>query len=127
MILSDEIFLATYLAAVNVGAFALFGYDKYCATHDKWRVRESTLLIWAAIGGALGAGIAMEFFRHKTLHLKFKFGVPLLLFVQIFLIGVLVTNPGNIVGRLLKKKIPRLRSRVFFVRGNVHAKGSSPY
>lgn len=92
---------AVYLAVVNVVTFALFAYDKYCAQHDRWRVRESTLLFWSAIGGALGAGIAMEICHHKTLHLKFKFGVPLLLFVQIILIGLLLTNPGNIVGKLL--------------------------
>lgn len=87
--------------AVNAITFALFGYDKYCAQHDKWRVRESTLLFWAAIGGALGAGIAMEFFRHKTLHAKFKFGVPFLLFLQILLIALAVTNPGGVVEKLL--------------------------
>ena len=96
-----EIYLAGYLVAVNVVTFALFGYDKYCAQHDKWRVRESTLLIWSAVGGALGAGLAMEIFHHKTLHLKFKFGVPLLLFVQIFLIGVLLTHPNHIVEKVL--------------------------
>lgn len=89
-----------YLAAVNIITFALFAYDKYCAQHDKWRVRESTLLLWAAIGGAIGAGAAMEICHHKTLHLKFKFGVPLLLFVQIILIGILLTNPGNILGKI---------------------------
>ena len=93
---------AAYLVAINVVTFALYAYDKYCAQHGKWRVRESTLLFWAAIGGALGAGVAMEICRHKTLHLKFKFGVPLLLFVQIILIGLLLTNPGNIVGKLLQ-------------------------
>ena len=97
-----EIYLAGYLVAVNVVTFGLFCYDKYCAQHDMWRVRESTLLLWSAVGGALGAGVAMELFRHKTLHLKFKFGVPLLLFVQIILIGLLLTNPGNIVERLLQ-------------------------
>ena len=102
MILLDEIFLATWLAVTNVAAFALFGYDKYCAQHDKWRVRESTLLLWAAIGGALGAGIAMNFFHHKTLHLKFKFGVPFLLFVQIFLVGILLTNPGNVLDKIFR-------------------------
>lgn len=90
-----------YLAAVNVVTFALFAYDKYCATHDKWRVRESTLLICAALGGALGAGAAMEICHHKTLHLKFKFGVPILLMLQIVLIGVLLMNPGNILGKIL--------------------------
>lgn len=55
-----EIYLAGYLAVVNAVTFALFGYDKYCAQHDKWRVRESTLLIWSAVGGTLGAGIAWK-------------------------------------------------------------------
>ena len=82
-----EIYLAGYLVAVNAVTFALFGYDKYCAQHDMWRVRESTLLIWSAVGGALGAGIAMEVFRHKTLHLKFRYGVPLILILQ--LIGLI--------------------------------------
>ncbi len=92
-----------YIVAVNFVTFALFGYDKYCAQHGKWRVRETTLLFWSAIGGALGAGLAMEFFHHKTLHLKFKFGVPFLLFVQIVLVGLLLTNPGNIVEKILSR------------------------
>ena len=95
-----------YLAAVNAITFALFAYDKYCARHDKWRVRESTLLFWAAIGGAAGAVLAMEICHHKTLHLKFKFGVPLLLFVQIILIGVLLVNPGNILEKFFSEAIP---------------------
>lgn len=100
--MQENFFIAVaYLVAVNVITFALFGYDKYCAQHDKWRVRESTLLLWAAIGGSLGAGAAMEFFHHKTLHLKFKFGVPLLLFLQIILIGLLWTNPNNIVDKII--------------------------
>ena len=100
--MQDKFLIAgAYLVAVNVMTFALFAYDKYCATHDKWRVRESTLLMWSAVGGALGAGIAMEVCHHKTLHAKFKFGVPLLLFVQLVLIGVFALNPGNILGKLL--------------------------
>jgi len=95
------LYAGAYLVAVNAVTFALFAYDKYCAQHDKWRVRESTMLFWAAIGGSIGAGAAMEIFHHKTLHLKFKFGVPLLLFVQIILVGILLTNPGNILGKIL--------------------------
>jgi len=87
--MSEKILLpAAYFAAVNVLTFALFAYDKYCATHDRWRVRESTLLFWAAVGGAVGAGAAMEICHHKTLHAKFKFGVPILLFVQIIFVGL---------------------------------------
>ena len=43
----------------------------------------------------------MEVCHHKTLHLKFKFGVPLLLFMHIIITGLLLTNPGNIVGKIL--------------------------
>ena len=96
------LFAGIYLLAVNVITFALFAWDKYCATHDRWRVRESTLLFWSAIGGAIGAGLAMEICRHKTLHLKFKFGVPLLLFVQIILIGLVLFNPENIFGKFFQ-------------------------
>ena len=96
------LFAGAYLAAVNVLTFALFAWDKYCATHNKWRVRESTLLFWAAMGGTVGAGLAMEICHHKTLHMKFKFGVPLLLFVQIILIGVLLFNPENILGKIFR-------------------------
>ena len=100
----EEKFLiaGAYLATVNVITFGLFAWDKYCATHDKWRVPEIKLLFWAAIGGALGAGAAMEICHHKTLHAKFKFGVPLLLFVQIILIGILLTNPGNILEKIFQ-------------------------
>lgn len=100
--MDDKFFIAgIYLAVVNAVTFGLFAWDKHCATHGRWRIRERTLLFWAAIGGALGAGAAMEIFRHKTLHLKFKFGVPLLLFAQIILVGVLLINPNNIVGKFL--------------------------
>ena len=91
------LYAGIYFAAVNVATFGLFAWDKYCATHNKWRVSEAKLLFWSAMGGALGAGLAMEICRHKTLHLKFKFGVPLLLFLQIILIGLLLTNPGNVL------------------------------
>lgn len=92
-----------YLVAVNIFTFALYAYDKYCATHDKWRVPEAKLLFWSAIGGALGAGLAMNFCHHKTSHLKFKLGVPILLFIQIILGGLILTNPGNILEQILAR------------------------
>lgn len=100
--MQEKIFIvAAYLVAVNIVTFALYAYDKYCAKNDKWRVRESTLLIWAAIGGSLGAGAAMEICHHKTLHKKFKFGVPVLFFLHIILIGLLILKP-EILEILLK-------------------------
>ena len=72
-----------YLAFINVVTFVVYGVDKWKAKHAKWRIRESTLLALAAIGGSIGALLAMGILRHKTLHAKFKIGVPLILLAQI--------------------------------------------
>lgn len=92
-----------YYFAVNIFTFALFVYDKWCAQHDRWRVRESTLLFWAAIGGGLGAFLAMDIFHHKTLHLKFKLFVPIFLCLQIFIAAIVLINPENILEKVLSK------------------------
>ena len=74
---------AWYLVAINLVALLVYGWDKLCAKKQWWRVPELTLLALAAVGGSIGAWVAMRFFRHKTLHLKFKYGVPLILVLQI--------------------------------------------
>ena len=55
-----------YLFGVNVAAFGAFGWDKFCAERDMYRVPERTLLTLAAIGGAFGAVFGQQTFRHKT-------------------------------------------------------------
>mgnify|MGYP000280768826 FL=1 len=72
-----------YLAIINAVAIAAYGWDKLCAICKWWRVPELTLLGLAAIGGSVGALVAMKLFHHKTLHLKFKYGVPLILALQV--------------------------------------------
>lgn len=74
---------AWYLAIINAVAIAAYGWDKLCAIRKCWRVPELTLLGLAAIGGSVGALVAMKLFHHKTLHLKFKYGVPLILALQV--------------------------------------------
>ena len=72
-----------YLALVNVLAFLLFGIDKYKAQHDRWRIREATLIGIAVIGGSVGAWLGMLLWHHKTQHLKFRFGLPLILLLHL--------------------------------------------
>ena len=55
-----------YLIAVNFLAFAAFGWDKAQAERGGWRVRESTLVRYAALGGLPGALAGRQAFRHKT-------------------------------------------------------------
>ena len=75
-----------YLAIINVITFLLFGIDKLKAKRSKWRVSEALLLGLAAIGGSIGAWLGMMVWHHKTLHKKFRYGIPLILMVQIGLL-----------------------------------------
>lgn len=74
-----------YLAAVNLVTFVMYGIDKYKAKKAKWRIPEATLLLMAAIGGSIGAWVGMQVWHHKTLHKKFKYGVPVIFFLQVAL------------------------------------------
>ncbi len=77
-----EIFLQ-YLIIINVATFIVYAWDKLCAVNNWWRVPEYILLGIAALGGSVGALLGMSIFRHKTLHLKFKYGVPVILLLQL--------------------------------------------
>lgn len=75
-----------YLAVVNLlGFFSMF-LDKQKAKHNHWRIPEKTLFLFALIGGSLGTTLGMHTFRHKTKHWYFKFGMPLILIIQIVLL-----------------------------------------
>ena len=77
-----------YLIAINVVTFFLYGIDKWKAKRSKWRIPEATLLGLAVIGGSIGAWLGMKVWHHKTLHKKFKYGLPLILLAQIALIAL---------------------------------------
>ena len=68
--------------AVNVIGFVLMKRDKEYAQKDKWRVKESTLLATAAVGGSLGIYAGMYKYNHKTLHKKFTILVPIIMLIQ---------------------------------------------
>ena len=75
-----------YLSAINVVTFVLFGLDKYNARKGNRRIREVTLMAMAALGGSVGAWMGMRLWHHKTKHRKFRYGIPLILLLQIALI-----------------------------------------
>lgn len=77
--------LLYYLLAINVIAFFAYGIDKWKARKGRWRIPERTLLLLAAVGGSIGAWTGMTVWRHKTKHLKFQVGVPLILVLQLAL------------------------------------------
>ena len=81
-----------YLLAVNIATLFLYGIDKYKAKKNLWRISETTLLTMAAIGGSIGAWAGMRLWHHKTMHKKFKYGIPLIIIMQVALAVYLLTN-----------------------------------
>jgi len=81
--------LLYYLIVINIVTFPVYGIDKWKAKQGSWRISEATLLIFAVIGGSIGALLGMKIWHHKTMHKKFKYGLPLILIIQIILIGYL--------------------------------------
>ena len=104
-----------YLIAINLLTFFVYGHDKWKAQHPdptapprrinprrkkkrrsrkvkhaRRRTPEATLLLLAALGGSVGALLAMHIFRHKTRHRKFTLGIPALLLVQIVVIVLIL-------------------------------------
>jgi uncharacterized membrane protein YsdA (DUF1294 family) len=61
----------------------VYGIDKWKAKKGKWRISEATLLILATVGGSIGAWCAMKVWHHKTLHKKFRYGIPAIIILQI--------------------------------------------
>lgn len=80
-----HIILTIYLIAINIATFFVYGIDKWKARRSKWRIPESTLLTLAVLGGSIGAFIGMRTWQHKTMHNKFKYGVPLIINLQVVL------------------------------------------
>ena len=74
------------LIVINVLTFVIYGIDKFKAKQGSWRISEATLLLLAVIGGSIGALLGMKVWHHKTMHLKFKYGLSLILLAQIALI-----------------------------------------
>ena len=81
-----------YLLAVNIATFFLYGIDKYKAKRGLWRISEATLLMMAVIGGSIGAWSGMRLWHHKTMHKKFKYGIPIIIILQVTIAVYLQTN-----------------------------------
>ena len=84
--------LIIYLVTINVATFLVYGLDKWKAKQSKWRVREAALLLLAVLGGSIGAWLGMQVWHHKTLHKKFRYGVPLIIIAQIAVVIWILSN-----------------------------------
>ena len=71
-----------YGIVINLVTFAAYGIDKLQARRGGRRTPERILLIMSAIGGSMGAIVAMQLLRHKTQHAWFHYGVPAMLLIH---------------------------------------------
>ena len=72
----------TWFILINLTGFTVCAVDKYKARRGKWRIPEKTLFGIALIGGAAGVYLSLLLFRHKTRHLRFMLGIPLILVIH---------------------------------------------
>lgn len=75
-----------YLLLINALGFALMCIDKHKAKQNLWRIPEKTLFAVALLGGSLGCLCGMYAVRHKTKHLQFVIGLPLIMGVQLIVL-----------------------------------------
>lgn len=76
-------YLPVYLFTINAVGFTLMLADKHRAKNGLWRIPERALLAAAMLGGSVGSLLGMYTVRHKTRHLKFALGIPVILALQI--------------------------------------------
>lgn len=77
-------YLMYYIILLNIMGFVIMYIDKEKAKKNKWRIRERTLLLVAILGGSIGSYIGMKKFKHKTKHAKFKYGIPIIILIQLW-------------------------------------------
>lgn len=75
-----------YITLINLLGFTLMYIDKIRAINKKWRISENTLMLVSILGGSIGSYFGMKLFRHKTKHIKFSMGIPVIIIIQIFII-----------------------------------------
>ncbi len=86
MVYTPQFYIILYMLIINLYGFTIMGVDKWKAWKGRYRIPEKTIFIIASIGGSAGIFCGMRLFHHKTLHNKFKYGIPALLIANIICI-----------------------------------------
>ena len=84
-------FAIGYLVGISIVSIAVCIYDKFASKHaTKHRTRERTLLLLSALGGSVAMYLTMQIIRHKTKHVKFMLGIPLIIIAQVALVIAII-------------------------------------
>ena len=75
--------LIGYIIIINIISFFIMLYDKKQAIYHNFRISEKTIFIVSLLLGGIGTYVGMYVFRHKTKHLKFTIGIPIVIILNI--------------------------------------------
>lgn len=81
-------FIILYILFMNLYGILMMRGDKRRAARQSYRVPERRFFHLAWAGGAWGIFAGMYIFRHKTLHRRFVWGIPLIGLLQIGMVGL---------------------------------------
>jgi len=78
--------ISIYLLMINIFGYFIITLDKKRAARRAWRISEKKLFSIALLGGGIGEFTAMMQYKHKTRHLSFMVGIPMIIVIQIILL-----------------------------------------
>jgi uncharacterized membrane protein YsdA (DUF1294 family) len=81
------LYLFLYLLVINLAGLGFMRSDKSRAKRRERRISERQLFVTAVIGGSAGIFAGMRLYRHKTKHPSFYIGIPVILVIQLVLLG----------------------------------------
>ena len=92
--INDHILFSAFMAyilVISLISVIVCIYDKKVSKKNRVELRtpEKTLLLLSALGGSLAMFITMRIVRHKTKHIKFMLGIPLIMVIQAGIIFLL--------------------------------------
>ena len=87
--------IATWALIILVALFSIISViitlvDKSRARHNGKRISEATLMSFAALGGAVFMFLTMLLIHHKTKHVKFMLGLPLMIIYQALIVYMII-------------------------------------
>ena len=79
-----------WFAFISLTTAVITAIDKDRAKNGSFRISEKKLIILALLGGSVAEYAVMKLIRHKTLHKKFMIGLPVIILLQLLLIGFIL-------------------------------------
>jgi uncharacterized membrane protein YsdA (DUF1294 family) len=85
-------YILAYFLIINIAAYIIMGIDKKRSKNSKWRIPERELFTLFLLGGSIGGLLGMNVFKHKTKHWYFKWGLPIIILVQLLIAVFMINN-----------------------------------